>query len=309
MAQPLPDEPRHEERVVPRIPLPQPARLVCQSVHPLEPDALHPVRRLRHEAGVEVERGADTDEHRRFQTIPHRGHPLLLLGHADPDPDDVGLGLVDLLDDRALLLVGERAVGRGVAADDLHARVLAAQVQCELDERALVAPAVEEDPRAGEGRALAVALHQLGSVDARGEVVAERVHRPDQRLAVRNRQVGVHDGIAQLGVLLADHDGVHGRDADVAALLGRDRRVHPVHRALVVGQRQRDAQHLDGGGRRHSSFHALEGVGVVHRRWGAVRGHDRKAAHSSPSPAREAMDETGRRGRSRALASMLAPLS
>ena len=120
-----------------------------------------------------------------------------------PDPDDVRAGAVDLGGDRVLLLgVGELAERRRVAADDLQARVAQAQVERELDQRALVAAAVEVHAHAGRGGALAGPLHQVGPVDAVGEVVAERVHRPHERLAVGDGEVGAEDGVAQLRVLL-----------------------------------------------------------------------------------------------------------
>ena len=42
-----------------------------EPVGPLEADALHPARRLGHQPGVEVERGADADEHRRVEAVAH----------------------------------------------------------------------------------------------------------------------------------------------------------------------------------------------------------------------------------------------
>src|SRR3954469_18224709 len=103
-AQILLDEADHERRVVLRVALPQPAGLVREPVGPLQARALHPVHSLWYQPGVEVERGADADQDRCVEAVAERRHPLLLLGHADADPYDVGLRLVDLLDDRALLL-------------------------------------------------------------------------------------------------------------------------------------------------------------------------------------------------------------
>ncbi len=93
-----------ETGVVPQVAAPQTARFLREPVRPLEPGALHPRRRLRDKAGVEVERGADPDQHGRLELRAQHRHPLLLLGHADADPHHVGLGLVDLRGDRGLLL-------------------------------------------------------------------------------------------------------------------------------------------------------------------------------------------------------------
>ena len=77
------------------------------------------------------------------QPVAHPRHPLLLLGHADPDPHDVGAGALDVGRDGLLLGVGELAERRRVAADDLQPGMAQPQVARELDERALVAAAVE----------------------------------------------------------------------------------------------------------------------------------------------------------------------
>ena len=108
--------------------------------------------------------------------------------------------------------VGQRAVRRAVAADDLQARVAAAQVERELDERALVAAAVEEHPRAGAGGALAGARHQLGAVHAaragrgRARSCAQTSGWPSGTV-IELRQ---HGG-AQVRILAAHHHGVRRR--------------------------------------------------------------------------------------------------
>src|SRR5829696_1249794 len=93
----LAGEAGHETRVVARVAPPEPPRLTGEPVGPLEPRGLHPWRRLADQAGVEVERGAHPGEHRRLEVAPHLGHPLLLLGLADADPDHVRARAVDVL--------------------------------------------------------------------------------------------------------------------------------------------------------------------------------------------------------------------
>ena len=74
--------------------------------------------------------------------------------------------------------------------------------------------------------------------------VAQRAQRPDERLAVGHGEARAEHRRAQLRVLAAGHDGVGRGDADVLAAAGGDRRVDPVERARVVGQRERDAEDL-----------------------------------------------------------------
>src|SRR5919109_4012762 len=132
-----------EARVVVQVARQQPARLLSDPVGPLEPPLLHPVRRLRDPSRVEVEGGADAAHHRHLQPVAHLRHPLLLLRNADAHPEDVRLRLVDLLGDRVLLLARQGTEGRRVAAHHVDAWVLATHRQRELDQRALVATAVE----------------------------------------------------------------------------------------------------------------------------------------------------------------------
>ena len=105
------------------------------------------------------------------------------------------------------------------------------------------------------GGAGARALHQVGAVDAAEEIVAERIERPDERLAVGHREARPEHRLAQLGIVATGHDRVHGGDADVAPLADPHHRVDRLERALVVRDRERDPEqgvfgrHPRGGGR------------------------------------------------------------
>ena len=146
----LPREARDEARVVARVAPPQAARLLRQAEHPLQAGGLHPRRRLRDEAGVEVERGADADEHGRVEAVAHRAPSTspAWARRCRPRrrPRCERFISATIASSSSL---GEVAEGRRVAADDLHAGEAVAQVQRELDERALVAAAVEVHARAG----------------------------------------------------------------------------------------------------------------------------------------------------------------
>ena len=240
----------HETGVVAQVPAPQPARLVGETVGPFEPGALQPRWSLRHEAGMEVERRADADQHGRVEVRAQRRHPLLLLGDADADPHDIGPRIVDLGDDRGLLLFGERAVRWRVAADDPDPGVTLAEIQCELYERSLVAAAVQVETLAGRRGSGARTSHQLWAVYAVRERMTERVERPHERLAVGHVQRGAEQRRPELGVLLRRHHGVDVAYADIAVLARGRHRVDPLERPLVVDQTKRNAQDLVGCGGR-----------------------------------------------------------
>src|SRR3954447_9184137 len=150
----LPGEPEHEARVVDQVPPPETARLLDEPERPLEPDALERARGLALEAGVEVEGGADTDQHRRYEAVAHREHELLLERDAEADPDHVGRRGVELAGDRVGLVAGQLAGGTGAGADDAQARVAPRKLLAQRPERRLAA-AVKEEGLAGAGRALA----------------------------------------------------------------------------------------------------------------------------------------------------------
>src|SRR4051794_28312752 len=159
LAEDLAGDGRHEARVVVEVARQEPARLLGDAVGPLEPSLLHPVGRLRNPSRVEIEGSADAAHHRHLEAFAHPGHPLLLLRHPDADPEHVRPGLVDLLDDRVLLLAREFAERRGVAAHHVDARMLAAHGEGELYQRALIAAAVEPDAVPALSAAIVVAAH------------------------------------------------------------------------------------------------------------------------------------------------------
>src|SRR5215213_2475961 len=134
----LPGERGHEPGVRREIAAHQPPRFLPGAVDPLEAALLHPARRHRDPAGVEVESGPDADHHRNVEAVAHSRHPLLLLRHADADPEHVRAGLVDLARHRGLLVLAERPERRRVAAHYAYARVAPAQGERQLHERALV---------------------------------------------------------------------------------------------------------------------------------------------------------------------------
>src|SRR3954454_22097542 len=131
----LPGETEKERRVVDQIQPPEAARPLDEPERPLEPDALERAWGLALEARVEVEGGADTDQHRRYEALAHGEHELLLEGAAEAEPDHVGrrggelaadhVGRrgVELAGDRVGLVAAQLAEGTGARPDDPRTRV------------------------------------------------------------------------------------------------------------------------------------------------------------------------------------------
>jgi hypothetical protein len=61
---------------------------------------------------VEVEGGADPDQDRRVQPVAVLGHPAVLLGGTETDPDEVRACRVDPVDDRRILGLAQGPVRR-----------------------------------------------------------------------------------------------------------------------------------------------------------------------------------------------------
>src|SRR5215213_9426085 len=250
----------HEARVEVEVAREQAAGLLRDPVDPLETALLHPRRRLRDAPRVEVEGGAHGTHHGHVEAAAHARHPLLLLGHADAHPQHVRPGFVDLGHESVLLRGRHRPEGRGIAADDVDARVALAQVKRELHERPLVAPAVEPDAVGALGAAVVVAEHQLGAVHAVLEVPAEQVRGPDHRHAVGQHERGAPERLTHLRIVVADGEGVHRHRAHVAAFAAVDHGVHRLDRRSVVGECDRGAEDVAGGdlgGRRGGPRDAL----------------------------------------------------
>ena len=167
---------------------PQPARLLGEAEGPLEAEALEAVGRLALEAGVEVEGGADADQH--GASSRSRIAAIHFSCSGTPRPTQM-TSAPEALSSAAIAVASSSSSsrnGRGADAGDLQAGVAARQLVAQPLER-LLAAAVEEEARAGARGALAGVLHQVGPVDAAREVVAEQVHRPHERLAVGDGEV------------------------------------------------------------------------------------------------------------------------
>src|SRR5439155_14770374 len=162
VAQVLSHEADDEAGVIARIAGPQAARLARQAVAPLKARALHPGRRLWHQAGVEIERGADADQQGGRQVRAHAQHPLLLLGLPGSDPHDLRARRVDLGGHRPLLLQAELAEWRGVAAADLQAREARQQAPFQQPQGVPRAPPGQEHRPAGRGGPPASQRHEVG---------------------------------------------------------------------------------------------------------------------------------------------------
>ena len=119
-----------------------------------------------------------------------------------------------------------------------------AQLQRELDERALVAPAVEPHAVALARRS-ARCSGASAPARTRGRAGSRRAGwRPTRRACRRAARASSRQRLAHLGIVMADHHRVHRHGADVARGCRSHHRVHHVHGALVVGHGDRDAEDL-----------------------------------------------------------------
>ena len=80
------------------IPPPKTARVGAKAEGPFQPGSLQVSRRLRDDSSVDIERGTDSDQYGRIESVAMRRHPALLLWRAEADPDDIGAGSVNFRD-------------------------------------------------------------------------------------------------------------------------------------------------------------------------------------------------------------------
>jgi len=189
---------------------------------PLEPVALHPGRGLAGAASVEIEGCTDADHGDAGETGAVFGHPPFLLGRADADEDEVGVGMQDELTDAGVLGCRERAEGRRVRPGDRQAREAFAKAAGQQGENVFAA-AVEEDALADAGGFAAEFEHERGAVDALLMRGAEGAHSPDEGHAIGRCDVGFVEDAGDVRIVVRQDDAVDGRDADVAGA-GRRRR-------------------------------------------------------------------------------------
>ena len=105
----------------------EPPRFGDQAEEPLDAGALHPHGRSRRCAGVKIESRANPDQRRRVNPVDVRGHPFLLFRHPEPDPDEIGLCLVDGRDIGRVLFSAQRTERRRSIAGDDESRVAPGQ--------------------------------------------------------------------------------------------------------------------------------------------------------------------------------------
>src|SRR5512140_3331335 len=80
-----------KEWVILEIPFPKAARFAGQAEKPFQAAPLHPARRLAHAPRMEVKRRTHPEEDRGVELWEILRHEFLLLGRAEPDPEQVRL--------------------------------------------------------------------------------------------------------------------------------------------------------------------------------------------------------------------------
>jgi len=201
-------------RAANQIAVPEAAWFLEEAEEPLEAVFAHPDGGAAHGAGVEVEGGADANEDGNGELVAMIEHPALLLGSAEADPDDVGMGGVNHGADFGVFLGGERAIRGTEGAGDFVGGELTGEFDCEGVCDAGCA-AIKEMAR---GRIpLPETEHELWAVDTTGEAKAVAAAEPDERHAVGDDEAGGGESGAELGVVAGFGDAVHAGDGNVVA--------------------------------------------------------------------------------------------
>jgi len=104
-SQALQQQKNDKKRVGNQIALEQPPGLLPQSINPFQSIALHPLWSVLDLAHQVAESSADADEKAMVQLFIHLINPLLLLGCAQRDPDDIGFVLANLADKLFILII------------------------------------------------------------------------------------------------------------------------------------------------------------------------------------------------------------
>src|SRR5437667_1217556 len=233
-----------ECRIVPQVPAPQASRLCPQPEEPLKPAPLHPAGSSLLDSCVKVERRPDTDQHGSSETAQVSIHPTLLLRRAEPDPDDIGIGIVDLLDDRLIFRIADRPKRRAVGACNSHSGVSATnplrQPPC-----APLPTSIEEMAIALDDGALAAGQHQVRPAHLLDVRMTIEPAEPDQGHAVRSHQAGTVVNRPESLVPLTLHDPVHACNADVLRLPLSNPALDRLERLSHVDCAHPDAEDVD----------------------------------------------------------------
>ncbi len=176
-----------------------------------------PSRGLPEETGVEVEGGAHTDHDCCVVATELLGHPALLFGCAETDPDDICVACVDHLEDFFVLGVCELSKGWGVYTRDLERRK-AFQKALTKERGDAFASSIEEVPISTLFGTATDLEHEIRTIDALNPRTSPPSLDPDERHAVgRNHSRGVVD-LKELGVAVCLHEAVDVDHGDVVSL-------------------------------------------------------------------------------------------
>src|ERR1700722_2269165 len=125
----------HKLRAIEQVAPPQLPGLLQKTISPFETGLTNPFRAPGHRAGHECKGCANADRDRNLKAMQAFVNPDVLLGHAQPHPQHVGLCCIDLLDDRVIFFPGERAKRRGESSGNLVLRILRTESSPEGSQR------------------------------------------------------------------------------------------------------------------------------------------------------------------------------
>lgn len=238
-----------EEGVVFGVAFPEAAGFLADAVGPFEAALLDPFGGLFDFAGVEEEGGADAEHDAGVELGEVFGHEALLLGGAEADPEEIGLGGVHLANEVGFFGGVQGAEGGRVGAGDLEAGEALFEFAFEFLGHAFGAAVEEMAPAFGDA-GFADEGHEVGAIDAADFGVAGELGHPDGGHAVGGAKVGVVENFAEGGVVLGFGNAVDAGDGDVAFFAAGDGLRENAEGLLVIEHADAHAEHIgafDGG--------------------------------------------------------------
>ena len=177
-------------------------------------------------------------------------NPIILLGRAQADPDDVRGRSVDGRENIPSLFSVRRPVLWRVSARDNEGRIPRLELAGEKVGHAW-RTSIEEMPMTCRLRTLAEREHQVWPVNPAGLPIPMQLTQPDERHAVGRRKTAPVDDSPQARIFLAFHYGMDGAHIDVTVHRCRDPLLDHLDRLLKIDRADADTKDVDTGDPAH----------------------------------------------------------
>lgn len=175
------------------------ARFLGETKDPFGAAALHPARGASDFAREKIDGGADADGNRDAERAVMHVDPFFLLGAAETNKEEIGVGGLDALADFLVVHIEELVKGRRIITSDIKGGILAGDIGDGLL-GGIFAGTEEKGTVALFGSKLDEKGDDVRAGDAFGQRITEEFGGPNERGAVAEDEVSIKQNTAEFDI-------------------------------------------------------------------------------------------------------------